>query len=340
MACQKPSQPTAAKETTGTAAGPTATDPWAAADPTAPAADPWAGQPIHKDPIAHPFLWSIEKDGKTSYALGTFHVGVDAETRLPQLVWDKLDGATTLVTETDLADPVLQTAFSVRKDGKTLHEEIGDVYWSKLAALLPHPVNDDLGYMTPQRRSELATQRVQALTSGITIDQVDHGTATRATLLLPASGFQVTQAMDTMLLAHAINHNEKLVYLEPAEKQARLLLKWMDARALEMMLDDLAGLGAEARTRLATYLAGDERELVAQGILFFPADWKKAGRSDAEYETMMEDMIYERNASWISELEQIHASGGGFIAVGVLHLVGKRSVLDLLAKRGYKITRL
>jgi uncharacterized protein YbaP (TraB family) len=55
---------------------------------------------------------------------------------------------------------------------------------------------------------------------------------------------------------------------------------------------------------------------------------------------MMEEMLYQRNASWIAEIEQMHAQGGGFIAVGAMHLLGKRSVLELLAARGYKITRI
>jgi uncharacterized protein YbaP (TraB family) len=35
----------------------------------------------------------------------------------------------------------------------------------------------------------------------------------------------------------------------------------------------------------------------------------------------------------------MHAAGGGFVAVGVLHLVGPRSVADLLGRKGYKVTR-
>jgi uncharacterized protein YbaP (TraB family) len=42
----------------------------------------------------------------------------------------------------------------------------------------------------------------------------------------------------------------------------------------------------------------------------------------------------------VPELEQLHASGGGFVAVGAMHLIGKRSVLDLLRQRGYQVTRL
>jgi uncharacterized protein YbaP (TraB family) len=52
----------------------------------------------------------------------------------------------------------------------------------------------------------------------------------------------------------------------------------------------------------------------------------------------MEDILYKRNESWIPTLERIH--GDAFIAVGAMHLVGKRSVLDLLKQKGYTITRI
>src|SRR5688500_10624373 len=61
--------------------------------------------PTH--PLPRPLFWSIEKDGKTSYALGTMHGGVDAHERLPTIVWDKLDAAKTFAMETDTADPAL-----------------------------------------------------------------------------------------------------------------------------------------------------------------------------------------------------------------------------------------
>ena len=48
----------------------------AAAGSAAATNDPWKKDaPKQKDPLPHPMFWSIEKDGKTSYVLGTIHVG-------------------------------------------------------------------------------------------------------------------------------------------------------------------------------------------------------------------------------------------------------------------------
>ena len=54
----------------------------------------------------------------------------------------------------------------------------------------------------------------------------------------------------------------------------------------------------------------------------------------------MEDMLFKRNASWIDRSRSSTPTGGGFVAVGAVHLVGPRSVLELLAKKGYKVTRI
>jgi len=90
---------------------------------------------------------------------------------------------------------------------------------------------------------------------------------------------------------------------------------------------------------LAAYVAGDETRIQALTDSE-RADFTKTGRTDAEYDQQMDDLLFARNASWLPELEALHASGGAFVAVGAMHLIGKRSVLDLLRQRGYKVTRL
>ena len=110
------------------------------------------------------------------------------------------------------------------------------------------------------------------------------------------------------------------------EKKGRMRLCY-DGAAYRKLLSMRATEEQRARAMLA--LSDQER-----------AEWKKFGRSEAEYDRMMDEMLYERNASWIEPIERLHAAGGGFIAVGAMHLVGQRSVLDLLRQRGYKVTRL
>jgi uncharacterized protein YbaP (TraB family) len=112
----------------------------------------------------------------------------------------------------------------------------------------------------------------------------------------------------------------------------------MDARAVKEMLADLEFGEHHIKDMLAAYVAGDGDKLLAL------ADQDRTyalahGYTAAEYEREVTEMVYDRNASWIRAIEELHAAGGGFVAVGALHLLGKRSVLELLAHDGYKVTR-
>ena len=279
--------------------------------PVAPVAahDPWQGSIPEKAPLPRPLLWSADKDGKTSYFLGTMHVGVDPEARLPRLVWDKLDGSPTFAVETDVTDPALASIGG--RAGGTLHDELGPDYWKKLELAI-----------TPQ------VARV-----------LDGKSAMIPATMLALRGLPMTPPMDGVLLGRAKNRQKQVVYLEAASLQAAILEKHMNAKALKMMLDDLATLERQSKEMLAAYLAGDEAKIEA----ITEAQRKDAlahGYTPAEYDASMEDLLYRRNASWITAIEKLHAAGGGFVAVGAMHLIGPRSVLELLQQKGFRIERL
>ncbi|HEY5950536.1 MAG TPA: TraB/GumN family protein, partial [Kofleriaceae bacterium] len=143
---------------------------------------------------------------------------------------------------------------------------------------------------------------------------------------------------DGVLHGRATNSHKKIVFLESLESEAAVLEKWMNTRALKDMLDDLAGNEQRSKDMLAAYVAGDEAKLLAIQDSE-RQQWKDKGRPLGEYDEQMEDLLYKRNASWIAPIEKLHAEGGGFIAVGAAHLIGPKSVLELLQQQGFKITR-
>lgn len=254
--------------------------------------------------LSHPLLWKAEKDGVASYFLGTMHMGVDAK-QLPALVWDRLAAAKTFAMETDPTDPALQH-IGDRADRTTLHQELGDAYWDKLR------------------------QRVGPEVAA----QLDDKKPMIAAIVLEMEGLPKTPAMEDTLTAEAKREHKPVVFLEPASAQVEVLDRWMDARAVKGMLDH----PVKDAALLDAYRAGDEREMLAKADAE-RALAKAAGYSDAEYDQEMTDLLYARNAAWITPIERLHASGGGFIAVGALHLIGERSVLALLARRGFSVSR-
>jgi uncharacterized protein YbaP (TraB family) len=271
-------------------------------------ADPWSKPAPKKDPLARPLFWSIEKDGITSYALGTIHVGVDAEARLPEIVWSKLDAAKSFAMETDLTDPALQKILVCT--GCSLKKDLGDKHWAKLEEVLGKDVAARIETMKPMVAATMMSLR----------------------------GLPSTTQMDTLLLARAQRANKSIVYLELAEHEAAVLEKVMNVKALKAMLDDVEGGLENTKKMLDAYVSGDEVAMVKMS----DAERTHAlahGYTAAEYDESMKVVLYDRNAAWIAPIEKLHAAGGGFIAVGAMHLVGPKNVLELLTAKGYKVSR-
>jgi uncharacterized protein YbaP (TraB family) len=279
------------------------------AAPTQAAADPWSKPDEAKDPLPHPLFWKLEKDGHTSYLLGTIHRGIDPTTRLPDLVWQKLDAASTFAMETDLSNA--DKLDIKRHDGITLKDELGPDYWKKL--------EDVLG----------ASQAALVL----------HDKPMMPVMMFALRGLPPTAPMDGVLYGRAVNQHKRIVFLEPFELQVAVLEKWMTARVLRDILDDVAKADQRSKQLLDAYVSGDEAKMLAIADEE-RADWKAHGHPEHEFDEQMEDLLYKRNASWIAPIENLHADGGGFIAVGAAHTVGPRSIVDLLEKRGFQVTRL
>jgi uncharacterized protein YbaP (TraB family) len=261
------------------------------------------------DPLPHPLLWSVEKAGKTTYFLGTMHIGIDAETRLPAAVWNRLHAATTFAMEADLDDPAV--ASLLKPTESSLRDQLGDEYWKKLEDAMGPSVARALDHMPPMIPAAALSMRS-----------------------LPQ-----TVAMDKVLASRATGEHKQVVFLEPAARQLAILGKWMDVKALKMMLDELPEEAQHAVAMIDAYVAGDEAKLIALSDSE-KTDALHHGYTTAEYDQEMNEMLYNRNASWIDALEKLHADGGGFVAVGVLHLVGPRSVLELLSRKGYQVKRI
>jgi uncharacterized protein YbaP (TraB family) len=276
----------------------------------APANDPWTKPAPAKDPLTKPLFWSIEKDGKTSYVLGTIHQGIDAETRLPQIVFDKLDASPAFAMETDLATAGDAVQKMVECTGCSLKKELSEAQYKKL--------EDTLGKQT--------------------VAQVSGMKPMVAATVLSLHFMPQTTAMDSVLQGRAQRLHKKMIYLEDAAGAAQVLAKWMDLRALKMMIDNIDDAKTQMKDMLDAYVAGDEDKLLA--VNDKEKDETLKVYSQAEYDQQQADMLYNRNAAWIPAIEKMHTEGGGFIAVGTLHLVGPKSVRELLEKKGYKITRI
>jgi uncharacterized protein YbaP (TraB family) len=288
---------------TGTAAPAVAPDAGGAATrpPDAAAAAP-------DDRPVRAFFYKVEKDGKVNHILGTMHMGIDSK-RLPRAVSEALDGARAFAMEANAMDPTL-IANLKRDDGKTLEEELGPEYWKKLEGVLGADMAKGINGMK----------------------------ASTAAALLEIRGLPMTQPMDLALLMQAKSAGAKIIYLEEARMQQELLDRWLDARMVKVMLDQIAEGNQKTQQMLDAYVAGDDATV--EKLTNDRSGWEKTGRPDADYDQMMKELLADRNASWIAPLEEMFEDGKAFAAVGAAHLIGKGSVIELLQAKGYEITRI
>jgi uncharacterized protein YbaP (TraB family) len=263
--------------------------------------------------ITRPFLYRVEKDGKTSHLIGTWHLGVDAEKQMPRTVWDALATAKSFAMEVDPADPAGLTAFK-RHDGLTLEKELGPEYWAKLEALIG---TDDAG------------KRL--------LDGLRDMKPFAAAVIVQVKDLPQTPAMDLVFAAKARDVKAEIAFLEPAQVQIRALERWMDLRMLKVMIDDYDTYQKKLQEAMVAYLAGDEAALAT--ATFDREGMKEAGFTDSELDAAEKQMLFDRNESWIKTLEELFAKGDAFVAVGAGHLIGARSVVELLQAKGYTVTR-
>jgi uncharacterized protein YbaP (TraB family) len=302
VACQRDSARKPAPAATGDAATST-TGPAASAD------DPWAPKLAPAQVIERPMIWAATRDGKTTYLFGTIHLGVNADAQLPAWLKAKLDGARVFAMEADLSDPKLLSSLQ-RTDGGSLRLDLGPAHWAKLEELAGKELAAGLDKMKPFA----------------------------AMAVLEATFLPKTLPMDSVLETRARHAGKPLVYLELAMRQLEIVEPFMTSADVKAFLDNVDYVKAQSLKMLDAYHRGDEKTLAA--MFDDQTLWKAAGRDPAQFHTFIKALLADRNEAWIPVIEKLHAEGGGFVAVGAGHLAGPHSVLDLLAARGYTITRL
>ena len=288
------------------ATGSTATAPTTGAGVAAD--DPWAPKTTAPPLIERPLFWAATKDGKTTYLLGTIHLGINADAQLPAFVKSRLDGARAFAMEADIHDPKLLGLLQ-RTDGGSLQLDLGPDYWAKLEAAIGADMARGVDKMKP-----FAVMTV-----------------------LEAKFLPMTLPMDSVLETRATDAKKVIVYFEEGARQLEIVEPFMTAAEVKAFLDNLDYARTQSAELLAAYQRGDEVTLAKQ--FEDQTLWRAAGRDPAQFPAFIDALLATRNASWIPAIEKLHAEGGGFVAVGAGHLVGPASVLELLRARGFTITR-
>ncbi len=275
------------------------------AKPVATAKPVVAPTPVAKPAQTRPLFWRVDGKNGPSYLLGTMHFGVDPSKHLTPRIWTAVDKASAVVFEADLSDTKALAA--ALKPGPTpLDKQLSPVHWSKLLTIM--------GFAP----SSMGANQLRRMPAWVVLTQ------------LMVKALPTTPSMDGVLEKRAKKAGQRLVYLESMQTQINVVRTFLSAKVLAKTIDRWQEYRAETTKFLDLYKSGDAPTLAKAGTSGLVEDIGTAG---------LDALLYRRNRSWIAKLATLIDAGNAFVAVGALHLVGETSVIDLLRKRGYKITR-
>ena len=285
---------------------------------------PWLAAMALSTPVAGArepgLLWAVEGQQNTVYLLGSVHLLRDADQLgLPGAAEAAYADAERLVMEIDLDDPAVASPVAMISE-------------MQRSALLP--AGSTLREVLGSDHAAIATQAAHA---GLDLAMLD-GFAPWfvATLLLQAElagrGFRPELGVEQRIAERALRDGKPIEGLEtPAEQfavLARLPLP-LQKRFLQMTLEETGTIDADLERMLEAWRTGNAEalaELLSDGYEEFPE--------------LYGPLTEQRNRAWVEEIGALLDDADDYlVVVGALHLVGRDSVVDLLRRRGYEVTR-
>jgi uncharacterized protein YbaP (TraB family) len=260
-------------------------------------------------------LWTLQRDGRTSYLYGTLHVGKPEWMAPGPRVRLALAASDVLALEIDPTDPAVQKDLAGMDSGPPL--AVPAALKTRLAgqlaaACLPAGA---LGDMQP-------TMQVLLL----------------AMLDARWAGLDASYAQEQSLARGAREAGQPIVSLETVALQKKVLMPDGPADALSNIEQTLAqlesGSGRSVIARLASVWAHSDLAALEHN-----ADWCDCERNDDE-RAAMRQLNDDRNPGLAERIAGLHGEGRRvFAAVGALHMTGPQSLPRLLAARGFKVER-
>ncbi|HEY6240576.1 MAG TPA: TraB/GumN family protein [Burkholderiales bacterium] len=289
--------------------------------PPATAAEPSAGEPKAKE-VRHVrnrgLLYEVKNTANLVYLFGTIHLGRPDFYPLGAAATRAFSGSKYLVVEADVSDKAAM---------QDINEQAMYPPSTSLEEHLPPPLLDrTLSLLREYRIPKEQATRLKPWALILTISAVE---ATRA-------GYDPALGTDLYLIERAKGQGKPILELEGLQRQTDIL-DGLSNEAQQAFLDETlteieSGDAAKNLSDLAeAWSKGD-----AAGVA---GEWVRLQRSGLASDKMFVDkLLLERNVVMARRVEEYLRSGERhFVAVGALHLVGEKSIVDLLKRKGLKI---
>lgn len=265
-----------------------------------------ASTPAAVATTGRPFLWTVEKGGRTHFLLGTIHAGIEASA-LSADVAKAFASTPCFVMESNQAAMVPEelSQMATLPKGENLRQQMTPTAWNKLVKALD-------GLLDPER--------------------LEHSRPWFVSLVyLQTIVPEDVAGMDGTFLNKARAAKKRVDFLEDWREAVSAFASVTDVHDLEDMIMNEDHAEDETKALVAAYRTGNEAELtkVTETI-----------NSDGlNAEAKLKVLLTDRNTLWLPRLTQTLDQSTCFVAVGVAHLLGKGNLRDLLTKAGYRVER-
>jgi uncharacterized protein YbaP (TraB family) len=260
-------------------------------------------------------LWRVSRRGAApSHVYGTIHVADNRLKDLPGAAREALQAARVLMVEF-LPDAYSRGRFfeaATLAEGQTLEQLIGAADF------------------------ELAAASLRA--AGLSREQVNRLKPWAVLLNLRAAAAAEALPLDNQLAALAQARRLPIEQLEGVEEQIFTFDELASEAQLALLHHSLAHqpeLEELAQRTVEAYLRGD-----LAAIWRRREEYKARYPSLAAYQDMMtKRVVHDRSVVMAFRMQRALRHGHAFVAVGALHLYGRRGVLALLEEDGYRASR-
>lgn len=269
-------------------------------------------------------LFKLEQGGHTAYLFGTIHVGAADFYPLEPRVTEALRQASVLALEIDPLGDQAAIARAVRDHGMARNgrgavvEELSPAYRPRLQQLLRRYA------IAPETVAPMKPWMVASL---LTISE------------FVALGYDPALAVDAWLSRQAKAHQVRVVELESVAGQMMLFNRMSNADQARFLEEGIAAIEDEEQAKQAREIVDAWRNADQAGL---DALARKAAEDDTfSGQFVQRVLLDQRNPGLAAGIASLLArERHSFAAIGILHLVGKGNVPELLRKRGITVQRI
>ncbi|MBI1287960.1 MAG: hypothetical protein GC178_10310 [Flavobacteriales bacterium] len=258
---------------------------------------------------ANSLLWKISGNGisKPSYLFGTIHMLPEDKYFFTDKMQAALNESETLALEAELdipfAEQMKMATAMIMPDGKS---------WKD--------------YMTDDEYAALTSAFVDSL--GLKAKKIEKYSKIRPIYI---SGLILTDLLGKVkmyeqeLSSMAKKDKKPIIGLETLKEQMDIVSGVSIEEQMEDLKKNTASILRDYNEMLDAYLAQDLHEL------------EKSTEEDESFDAMEAKLLTERNDRWVKSIAEQVAKNPTFFAVGAMHLVGEKGLIQQLKTAGYTV---